>query len=89
MTGPRDPDTLRAAERIMRYLRDHVDAADTADGIATWWLNGSPFAPTTVERALKQLVAEGHVESVLVPDGRIVFRAPRSDQNAGSGGSID
>ena len=81
MTGPRDPDTLRAAERIMRYLRDHVDAADTADGIATWWLNGSSFTPATVERALKQLAAEGQVESILVPDGRVVYRASRTSES--------
>jgi hypothetical protein len=79
MNGPRDPEACRIAERVMRYLEEHVDAADTIDGIATWWLGDmlTPALPK-IERAMRTLVAEGRVQEQVLPDGRVIYRSARS-----------
>jgi Fe2+ or Zn2+ uptake regulation protein len=78
MTGPRDSNAARVAEHIVQYLREHVDAADTADGILTWWLENMPTPSLrTVRRALALLVADGLIERHTLPDGTVVYRSPR------------
>jgi hypothetical protein len=65
--GPRmssDEQVTRAiADEIERYLQQHPIAADSAEGIRTWWLpprlRGSDLA--SVLRALEQLEARGLV----------------------------
>ena len=54
------------AELIRRYLTEHPQAADTAEGIQRWWI-----APTcgevslwSVEQALAQLEGEGVVRKL-------------------------
>ena len=74
MNGPRDP-ASRAAKRILSYLARHREAADTAQGIAAWWLSDAP--PVTVavaESALTQLVEQGLVERQALPDGTVIYR---------------
>ena len=82
MSDPSGCETLRAAELIMQYLQHHEDAADTADGITTWWLAGSSFAVATVEQALKHLIAAGPVEQQHLPDGTVVYRRRRDMYSA-------
>lgn len=51
------------AQRIEGYLEQRPDAADTAEGIGTWWLPsplGSDALPTVIA-ALRQLEARGVV----------------------------
>jgi hypothetical protein len=55
---------------IVRYLLDHCDAADTARGIAEWWINRD--VALTAE-ALGQLQACGVVRSHLVQDATAVY----------------
>lgn len=75
---------LRAA--IRSHLRGAPDAADTAEGIATWWVprapQGSEFdAPqgsefhALLENVLGQLVAEGVMARVPLPDGSHLYAA--------------
>lgn len=59
---PQDAHLTEIAEAILRYLHSHPDAADTAEGIATWWLPARWCADVrTVRAALARLEAQGLV----------------------------
>ncbi len=60
---------------IKRYLTVHQEAADTAEGIAKWWLRNSGLNASEEETtvAMKSLIAQGLVQSVQQLDGRIIF----------------
>jgi hypothetical protein len=55
---------------IVRYLLDHCDAADTARGIAEWWINRDV---SQTADALRRLQAHGVVCSYLVQDASSVY----------------
>ena len=48
-------------EAILRYLTAHVDAMDTAVGIAEWWLREErrDVSVAAVERVLQELTERG------------------------------
>lgn len=65
----------RLREAILDYLQRNPEAADTLEGIVSWWLPAEPVRveASRVERALEQLVAEGFaVKSVLV-EGTVLY----------------
>jgi len=67
-------------EAIHRYLNAHQDAADSAEGIARWWLpsmNVTASLPE-VEAALEQLLTRGLVQKRTLADGRVIYRAASS-----------
>lgn len=71
-------DAARVAERIVRYMRVHGEAADTAEGIVMWWLDEMPRPSlTTVREAMAILVADGRAEQQTLPDGTVVYRSVR------------
>ena len=56
----RDEQIAKIADAIQHYLDSHPDAADTAEGIAKWWLPPEQAADTgTVLSALARLEAQG------------------------------
>jgi len=63
---PRSDDGGGVGETILRYLRDHPNAADTAAGIRQWWLphEDAEYSAAAVQTALDQLVAEGLIARV-------------------------
>jgi hypothetical protein len=78
-----DEDTLdvqRTMQAICHYLARHPVAADSAGGIAQWWLPpmGVDVTLGIVQSALAQLAAEGRVQRRLMPDGRALYGAPRA-----------
>jgi hypothetical protein len=67
------------AREIERYLQQHPNAADSADGIHRWWLI-APFSDgplETVEAALDLLEAQGIVGRTVLDSGRVIYSAPR------------
>jgi hypothetical protein len=78
----RDEDSrvFQVAEEISAYLSAYSEAADTLEGIATWWLAWPRYgnARETAQRALLVLVAQGLVEAVALPDGGTLYRRARS-----------
>jgi Fe2+ or Zn2+ uptake regulation protein len=65
----------RIAENIERYLTQRPEAADTAEGISTWWLPsalGADALPAVLE-ALRQLEARGIVARMERSGGTSIY----------------
>ncbi|ENO95557.1 hypothetical protein C667_18412 [Thauera phenylacetica B4P] len=62
---------------IEAYLACHPEAADSAEGIARWWLaaRGIDTDADTVTQALQRLVEFGTVRVRRTPDGRRLYIA--------------
>ncbi|MBV2264865.1 MAG: hypothetical protein KUL79_15125 [Thauera sp.] len=62
---------------IEAYLACHPEAADSAEGIARWWLaaRGIDTDADTVTQALQRLVEFGSVRVRRTPDGRRLYIA--------------
>lgn len=80
MNGPREAVVLALADEIAGYLDSHPDAADSAEGILTWWLARQRYAQTkrNVEQALEYLTEQGRVRVSEGPHGRIFSSAKRT-----------
>jgi hypothetical protein len=65
-------ETWRVALKILRYLSEHPNAADTADGVLEWWLlKQSIFdEERVVEKALAGLVEQKLIFKVEAADRR-------------------
>lgn len=70
-----DGNLSRVTWAIQRYFASHPDAADSAQGIARWWLVGEGVEATAdeVEAALGVLVQRGVVRAQRMPDGRLIY----------------
>lgn len=68
-----DPEAF--AGEILRYLRAHPQAADTAEGIARWWIKRQRLHESVarVESALNLLVGRALVESRRSPAGTTLY----------------
>jgi DNA-binding transcriptional ArsR family regulator len=66
-------------ERIVRMLKAHLiahpNAADTVEGIASWWLADQRGGASRerVEQALRQLVDEGFVTARRMANGTVIY----------------
>jgi hypothetical protein len=49
MSESDDADMQRVADQIEAYLGEHPNAADTAEGIAEWWLMGLGVAVSRLQ----------------------------------------
>lgn len=64
-------------DAIHRYLNAHQDAADSAEGVARWWLPSMNVTASVleVEEALEQLLTRGIVRKRTLADGRVIYHA--------------
>ena len=71
------PATQRAMQAIERYVAQHPAAADSAEGIAQWWLPamGIDASMDEVTQALEILVDRGVLERTPLPGGQAIYRA--------------
>ena len=70
-------DAQRISEQIVRYLAEHPQAADTIDGIGSWWLPKASLDTQAVRTAVDALVLQGRLQKKVLPDGTVVyFRVP-------------
>jgi len=77
MSGQEPEAVERVLAELRRYLAAHPSATDNAAGIVRWWLHSDPDAAGSladIERALERLEAEGVVERVATPNGRVAYR---------------
>jgi Fe2+ or Zn2+ uptake regulation protein len=75
MQPDRDDRVEAVAEAIAGYLRRHTMAADSAEGVARWWLGPAHAGVTTrqVERALELLAERQVVRRVTLTDGSFLY----------------
>lgn len=64
-------------EAILAYLQHHPGAADTAQGIASWWLP-EPLRgdEECVAKALDALLAEGRIHRHVNVDRHMIYTGP-------------
>lgn len=68
-------DILTIAQEISDYLAEHPKAADSLEGVASWWLARQRYesAEDVVQKALEHLVTKGVVEKISNKGGKTVF----------------
>ena len=69
---------------ILRYLAACPHAADTVAGVVDWWLPRQRYsdAYAAIEEILEEMVAEGLVIKVSLPDNLVIYTCPekKNDQ---------
>jgi hypothetical protein len=80
-----NPDVMNIARQLSRYLRDHPDGCDTADGIARWWINADDAAVpiALIETTLEWMAQCQLMEALHAADGHVRYR------RAGGAADID
>lgn len=65
---------------VLAYLDRHPDAADTLDGIVSWWLPQQRYVTERdrIERALGGLVERGELRRDRLPDGAVLYALNRA-----------
>jgi len=77
MPHPVSQDPKVICESILHYLSLHPEAADSLEGIASWWLPPSNRTVTTdaVQAALTLLVVEHRIALIDLADGRTLYQS--------------
>lgn len=77
MTPSAPPDPRVICQDILHYLHEHPDAADSLEGIASWWLPSPEHAITleAVQEALALLVVEHRIARIDLADGRTLYQS--------------
>ena len=71
--------TIVIANIIERYVKEHPRAADTPEGIRSWWVARHRLDSVgEVRKALDYLVERRRLSSSVLPDGTVIFRAAPS-----------
>ena len=67
---------------ILDYLSEHPDAADTAEGIALWWVKRQRYEASVklVSLALEELERRGSLDKTILPDGTFLYGASLSQK---------
>lgn len=74
---PTEPDFDAVANEILHYLKRFPNAAETMDGIASWWIPRQRIHEKReiVERAVQKLVRQGRMQVTHIAGGVDVYRA--------------
>jgi hypothetical protein len=77
MTASPISDPRVICQGILHYLHNHPEAADSLEGIASWWLPASDLVvtPEVVQEALALLVAERRIARIDLADGRTLYQS--------------
>jgi hypothetical protein len=66
----------RLRNAVVRYVREHPHAADTAAGIRAWWVAGAALGePHVLTEVLESLVADGVLQRASLPGDTVLFVA--------------
>lgn len=77
MSSPPPTNSRALGESILRYLREHPGAADSLEGIASWWLpqSGHSASHEAVQEALDLLAASRRIARIELADGRVLYQS--------------
>lgn len=75
-----DAQIERIVSMLKAYLIAHPNAADTLEGIASWWLTDGCGGASRerIEQALQRLVDEGFVTSRRIANGTVIYGLDKS-----------
>jgi len=80
-------DLVSLMAAIEAHLESHPQAADSAEGVARWWLGGIAASASEVERALFSLVQRQRVRRVTLPDGTSLYGGAVGGKRGGRPGA--
>lgn len=74
-------DVIIVAQKIRGYLINHPKAADSLEGIISWWLNSpqSSLQPEVVRDALNLLQSKALIVRRTLADGNTIYMATRDE----------
>ena len=69
------PSHWEQREAILRYLAERPHAADSVEGVVSWWLPLQRYKDTyeDIENILEELVADGHLVKTNMPDNKVIY----------------
>jgi hypothetical protein len=72
-----------SSELVMDYLQKNLEAGDTLEGIANWWLERERIEQVVDEVAavLEELVKKGNIQVVRTPGGVSVYKIRNTMDN--------
>ncbi|WEN13744.1 hypothetical protein PY254_10860 [Rhodanobacter sp. AS-Z3] len=72
---PEHADCCEVECAVLGYLAQHPDAADTLDGIVSWWLPTQRYEAERqcVEKALEHMVERGQLCRDHLPGGSVLY----------------
>ena len=81
--GDSEATVVQIEQAILRHVRAHPNAADTAEGIARWWLGSLAPEPTqsAVQEALDRLEVAGQIIRTVLVDGTVLYAAATPDRD--------
>jgi hypothetical protein len=78
---PEPTDWREVEDAVLSYLAKHPNAADTLDGIVSWWLPQQRYETERqrIEKALSHLVERGQLRCDSLPGGAVLYALNRAD----------
>ncbi len=82
MEPPENIGKSELCRRILSYLAEHPQAADTIDGIAQWWLQDPPLQPGDgrLQEALNDLTAQSLILASRAANGHVSYSMNREKE---------
>ena len=75
LPGGNENGELEVEKSVLGYLHRHPNAADTLEGIVSWWLPQQRYETEheRIRRVLEHLVQGGELRSYQLPDGAVLY----------------
>jgi len=72
-------------DEILLYLREHLNAGDTLEGIIEWWLPRQRYeqSKAQIQKTLDGLVAQGLIKRDCLIDGTVIYSSVVSEKREG------